>query len=73
MPGGPLKVLVELAQEREEQIPALVYEARPAVGGGGRISLSAASDVHVLNVLLGFYDAVIWFLCAAAEAGGLGS
>lgn len=29
MPGGPLKVLVELASERDEAIPALVYEARP--------------------------------------------
>lgn len=27
--GGPLKGLVELAEEREEDIPALVYEARP--------------------------------------------
>lgn len=29
MAGGPLKGLVELAEEREEDIPALVYEARP--------------------------------------------
>lgn len=28
-PGGPLKILVELASSREEELPALVYEARP--------------------------------------------
>ncbi|GMH42762.1 hypothetical protein BSKO_10681 [Bryopsis sp. KO-2023] len=32
-PGGPLKALVELAIERQEEIPALVYEARPVRGG----------------------------------------
>ncbi|CAO2825746.1 unnamed protein product [Amaranthus hypochondriacus] len=39
-PGGPLKILVELAQSRDDELPALVYEARPTVpesnGGGGR-------------------------------------
>lgn len=29
-PGGPLKLLLDLAMEREEEIPALIYEARPS-------------------------------------------
>lgn len=42
LPGGPLRLLVELAISRDEDIPALVYEARPvtyndSVPGGGVI------------------------------------
>ncbi|KAF6255797.1 Presenilin-domain-containing protein [Scenedesmus sp. NREL 46B-D3] len=29
LPGGPLKILVELAIEREQELPALIYESRP--------------------------------------------
>eukprot|EP00878_Enallax_costatus_P032599 GHUV01035841.1.p1 GENE.GHUV01035841.1~~GHUV01035841.1.p1 ORF type:complete len:476 (+),score=147.97 GHUV01035841.1:204-1631(+) len=29
MPGGPLKILVELAIERQQELPALIYESRP--------------------------------------------
>ncbi|KAJ7524538.1 hypothetical protein O6H91_17G010200 [Diphasiastrum complanatum] len=29
VPGGPLNILVELAMSREEELPALIYEARP--------------------------------------------
>lgn len=31
LPGGPLRLLVELAMSRDEDIPALVYEARPII------------------------------------------
>ncbi|KAK2638400.1 hypothetical protein Ddye_026195 [Dipteronia dyeriana] len=35
-PGGPLKLLVELASSRDEELPALVYEARPTVSQNER-------------------------------------
>ncbi|KAL9247094.1 hypothetical protein vseg_020561 [Gypsophila vaccaria] len=55
-PGGPLKILVELAQSRDDDLPALVYEARPTVrvrvrdegrgegGGVGGLGMVGASD-----------------------------
>lgn len=33
-PRGPLNLLVEIAIERDEEIPALIYEARPTVPAG---------------------------------------
>ncbi|EFH68729.1 presenilin family protein [Arabidopsis lyrata subsp. lyrata] len=35
-PGGPLKLLVELASSRDEELPAMVYEARPTVSSGNQ-------------------------------------
>ncbi|KAJ4970404.1 hypothetical protein NE237_003503 [Protea cynaroides] len=43
-PGGPLKLLVELASSRDEELPALIYEARPTISrnNGSRGSSSAS-------------------------------
>lgn len=38
-PGGPLRLLIELAEEREEDIPALVYQTRSV-----RVHESAQAD-----------------------------
>ncbi|XP_062211779.1 presenilin-like protein At2g29900 [Phragmites australis] len=65
LPGGPLRVLLELAIERNEEIPALVYEARPVDPRQGRNwrlwkegrqpggDLDAGSTVEVLGEVLG--------------------
>ncbi|CAA6661926.1 unnamed protein product [Spirodela intermedia] len=47
-PGGPLKLLVELASSRDEELPALVYEARPNVSTRpvtGSLELQPASHL----------------------------
>jgi presenilin 1 len=46
-PGGPLKLLVELASTRDEELPALVYEARPTV------SMNTENRGSSLGVLVG--------------------
>lgn len=38
-PGGPLKILVELASTRDDDLPALVYEARPTVSRNSTLGL----------------------------------
>ncbi|KAL6599622.1 hypothetical protein ACP70R_045759 [Stipagrostis hirtigluma subsp. patula] len=65
LPGGPLRVLLELAIERNEEIPALVYEARPVDPRHGRNwrlwregrqpggDLDASSTVEVVGEVLG--------------------
>lgn len=50
-PGGPLKMLVELASSRDEELPALVYEARPNVG-----SRSGNRGSNLGLLLAGFSD-----------------
>jgi presenilin 1 len=47
LPLGPLKLLVELARERGDELPALVYEARPV-----RTSIRQVSDINVMRPAL---------------------
>ncbi|KAL7171919.1 hypothetical protein ACSBR2_031579 [Camellia fascicularis] len=44
--GGLLKILVELASSQNEELPALVYEARPTVVGG--FSNSGSVELQVV-------------------------
>lgn len=44
-PGGPLNLLVDLATRRGEELPALIYESRPAVHASAPYLLSDDSDV----------------------------
>ncbi|KAG0548591.1 hypothetical protein BDA96_01G179300 [Sorghum bicolor] len=65
LPGGPLRVLLELAIQRNEEIPALVYEARPVDPRHGRnwrlwregsqpgADLDESSTVEVIGEVLG--------------------
>ncbi|XP_047330378.1 presenilin-like protein At1g08700 [Impatiens glandulifera] len=53
-PGGPLKLLVEMASNRDEELPALVYEARPTVsrnqgrsGSGLGLLVAGVSDSEI--------------------------
>ncbi|CAL1356716.1 unnamed protein product [Linum trigynum] len=46
-PGGPLKLLVELSQSRDEELPALIYEARPTVSADPR------NQVRSMELLFG--------------------
>lgn len=47
-PGGPLKLLVELASSRDEELPALVYEARPTLSDRAGI-LAGAVELQGLS------------------------
>ncbi|GMH09659.1 hypothetical protein Nepgr_011500 [Nepenthes gracilis] len=49
-PGGPLKILAELSQSRDDDLPALAYEARPTVSS--RSSAAAGRRGSSLGILI---------------------
>ncbi|KAI5058086.1 hypothetical protein GOP47_0026256 [Adiantum capillus-veneris] len=46
VPGGPLNILVQLAMSRDEEIPALIYEARPVTTTGHRSAQVMTPATH---------------------------
>lgn len=45
-PGGPLNILVQMAMSRDEEIPALIYEARPLMAVGQMSSQAMTPTTH---------------------------
>uniref|UniRef100_A0A0D6R6S5 Presenilin n=1 Tax=Araucaria cunninghamii TaxID=56994 RepID=A0A0D6R6S5_ARACU len=52
IPGGPLRILVELAMSRDEEIPALIYEARPVATDRGVRHENVATTEEPSNDLM---------------------
>ncbi|KYR02475.1 presenilin family protein [Tieghemostelium lacteum] len=69
-PRGPLKVLVETAQERKEKIPALVYDS-DRDKGGVKLGLGDFVFYSVLIARAALFDISTVFTCYVAIITGL--
>ena len=61
-----MQVLVELAMERDEDIPALIYEARPTVRPGSRLPWLAGQHHHALPYPSFNCTVTLWGDCRGA-------